>query len=255
MTVLYPRLAPHEGRALVARFGPMTVDQLRSEAGVPRTTTYTPTGGVPAGPDRLRRLEKDVRTCAEMYGYPQPVDDRCYSDFDRSTAVLLHTTMDLVPAEAAEPDIWTYLAVCQLPDVVRWRFDGEYLPRWLGRGLVRHTFARLWWQAYALSVDVDGTRDYSLIHRLRESDLNQVFERRSIGGVPSLARAVARELVDPRLDKLEVSRRKVVRDATKRIRRLLPFTCVLGLSEEEMSARIRSVFDESIREVSRLEGA
>lgn len=250
MTILYPRLSAHEGRTLLARYQSMDIEKIRSLAGAHRGGAIASTGGVPASPQRLQELAKEVRTCAEMYGYPNPASDRSRIHFDRSTAVVLHKTMDIVPAEAAEPDVWTYLAVCLLPDVVFWRFGTDNSERWLGRGLVRHAFARLWWQAHALCVSVDGIPDYTLVNRLNESDLNQIFERRSIGGVPPLARAVARQILDPRIDRLSIPRRDVVRDMTKRIRRLLPFTSVLAIPEEDLEARIRAVLDESIAGLS-----
>lgn len=246
MTILYPRLSAHEGRTLLARHRSMNIEQIRSVAGTLSSGAVTPTGGVPASQRHLQALAEEVRSRAEECGYPNRVSDRSRVQFDRSTAVALHKTMDIVPAEAAEPDVWTYLAVCLVPDVVFWRFGTDNAERWLGRGLVRHVFARLWWQAHALCVRMDGTPDYSLVNRLTESDLNQIFERRSIGGVPPLARAVARQILDSRLDRLSVPRREVVRDMTKRIRRLLPFTSVLAIPEEDLENRIRAVLDESI---------
>ena len=83
--------------------------------------------------------------------------------------------MALVPAEAAVPEVWTFVACQLVPDVVMWRWGRDNQERWLGRGLVRHAFGRLWWQAHVLVEKIDGDCDYRLIDRLSEADLNQVF--------------------------------------------------------------------------------
>ena len=114
--------------------------------------------------------------------------------------------------------------------------------RWIGTGLVRHALARLWWQAHALAETRHGCPDYGLLDRLSESDLNQIFERRTIGGTPPLAR----ELTAPRLQNTVLPRRAVVRDVTKRLRRLLPYTSFTSLDETVIQHRMHALVSQSI---------
>ncbi len=246
MTTLYPRLSDAEGRTLLGRIRHMNVTALYNQANLDHPKVYAPTGGVPAGRDHLLALGDAVRGCAAEFGYPDgPVQD--IRAFDRALASVVFETTDMAPAEAAAPEVWTYLATQLVPDVVMWRWQPRFNEkRWIGRGLVRHTFGRLWWQAYALAVPAKDGRDYSLLDTLSEMDLNQVFERRSIGGTPVLARALATELADARIAASGLGRRQVVGDVTKRVCRLIPFTSFLTLDEPQLRQRMRDVITESL---------
>lgn len=251
MTTLYPRLPDHEGRLLIREFDRLSVTDIRALAQLShQANTYASTGGVPASTEHLKDCASVIRDCAANHGYPSVAPGlRAGTTFDRALTPLLHQTMDLVPAEAAAPEIWTFIA-CQLaPDVVVWRWGLSNQERWLGRGLVRHAFGRLWWQAHVLVDEAEGASDYRLIDRLSEADLNQVFERRTIGGVPPLARALAHELSTPTVDAAGVPRRDVVRDVTKRLRRLLPYTSFLGVDESTIRRRVAELVRESIQQL------
>jgi hypothetical protein len=251
MTKLYPRLPDHEGRLLIRQFDGLSPTDIRSRAQLNHPgNTYAPTGGVPAGVEHLRNCASAIRDCAGNHGYPSTAPGlRAGTIFDHRLAPLLHQTMDLVPAEAAAPEVWTFVACQLVPDVVMWRWGLGNQERWLGRGLVRHAFGRLWWQAHVLVDESNGVRDYRLLDRLSEADLNQVFERRTIGGVPPLARALAHELTTAAVDAADVPRRDIVRDVTKRLRRLLPYTTFLGVDESIVRRRVAELVQESIQQL------
>ncbi|MEV5540075.1 DUF6339 family protein [Saccharopolyspora shandongensis] len=246
MTLLYPRITPAEAKMHLARYSTLSLEDIRSQAGQSPVAFYGTTGGTPVDPIHLNLLIDTLRECAKSTGYPRMPDDRNKIRFDRAAAKALHTTMSVTPAEAGQPDVWTCLATCLLPDLVAWRFGTRNHKRWIGTGLVRHAFARLWWQAHVLGVSHNGTTDYSLLDRLSESELNQIFERRTIGGAPVLARALARELTSKRLEHTSVPRRDVVRDVPKRLRRLVPFTSFTSLDEAVVQRRMHALVSESI---------
>lgn len=251
MTTLYRRLPDHEGRLLMRQFEGLSVSELKARAQMSHpANTYAATGGVPVGAEHLKNCASLIRYCAEKHGYPSTSPRlRAGTAFDRALAPLLHQIMDLVPAEAAVPEVWTFVACQLVPDVVMWRWGLDNQERWLGRGLVRHAFGRLWWQAHVLVEETDGGRDYRLIDRLSEADLNQVFERRTIGGVPPLARALAYELSTSAVEAAGVPRRDVVRDVTKRLRRLLPYTSFLSVEESTVRRRVAELVQESIQQL------
>ncbi|MET7757840.1 DUF6339 family protein [Streptomyces sp. NPDC005389] len=246
MTLLYPRITSAEAAALVEEYDALSLQNLEKRAGVSPVAFYSTTGGHPADVAHLENLAHVLRDCAQLAGYPQPPDDRNKILFDRAAAKALHATMDITPAEAGQPEIWTHFATCLVPDLVAWRFGTRAPKRWIGTGLVRHTLARLWWQAHALAVTHNSSTDYGLLDNLTESDLNQIFERRAIGGTPPLARALARELTTPRLYGAAISRRDIVRDTAKRLRRLLPYTSFTSLDEAAVQRRVRTLVSESI---------
>ncbi|MBJ6613996.1 DUF6339 family protein [Streptomyces sp. I4(2020)] len=246
MTLLYPRITPAEATALLEEYNLLSLQDLEKRAGVSPVAFYGTTGGHPADTAHLETLAHVLRDCAQRAGYPQRPDDHNKILFDRAAAKALHTTMDITPAEAGQPDMWTHLATCLVPDVVAWRFGTRTPRRWIGTGLIRHTLARLWWQAHVLAITDNGSTHYGLLDDLTESDLNQIFERRTIGGTPPLARALARELTAPRLYKAAVSRRDIVRDTTKRLRRLLPYTSFTSLDEAAVQRRVHTLVSQSI---------
>jgi hypothetical protein len=246
MSLLYPRITPAEAKTLLAHYTTLNPQEIKNHAGHSPTAFYGTTGGTPVTPAHLDRLADTLRDCARRAGQSTLPGDHNKILFDRAAAKALHTTMDITLAEAGQGDMWTYLATCLVPDVTAWRFGTRTPERWIGTGLVRHTLARLWWQAHALAETLDGVTHYDLLDRLTESDLNQIFERRTIGGTPPLARALARELTAPYLTTLPVSRRAIVRDTTKRLRRLLPYTSFASLDEAVIQNRIHSLITQSI---------
>ncbi|WP_435280661.1 DUF6339 family protein [Streptomyces koelreuteriae] len=246
MSLLYPRITPAEATTLLAHYTTLNPQDIKNHAGHSATAFYGTTGGTPVTPAHLDHLADTLRDCARRAGQPTPPGDHNKILFDRAAAKALHTTMDITPAESGQGDMWTYLATCLVPDVTAWRFGTRTPERWIGTGLVRHTLARLWWQAHALAETLDGATHYDLLDRLTESDLNQIFERRTIGGTPPLARALARELTAPYLTTLPVTRRAIVRDTTKRLRRLLPYTSFASLDEAVIQNRIHSLVTQSI---------
>ncbi|MET8008138.1 DUF6339 family protein [Nonomuraea glycinis] len=246
MMTLYPRLSDAEGRILLERIRLQDVDTLARNAQLDRSMAYAPTGGIPASREHLEAVTHAIRQCAKEYGYPNRIGD-VTRPFDRALATVVFENTDMAPAEAAAPEVWTYVATRLVPDVVMWRWQPKYNEqRWIGRGLVRHTLGRLWWQAYALGIPTGDKRDYALLDTLSEDDLNQVFERRSIGGTPPLARALVSELADIRIAGSGLPRRDIVRDVTKRVSRLIPFTSFLTLDEQQIRMRLRGVVTESL---------
>ncbi|MEV6846566.1 DUF6339 family protein [Actinoplanes sp. NPDC051411] len=248
--LLYPRLTPLAARAGLTEQTGKTLDALRRGAG-PRHPDmyYAATGGEPASVEHLTRLADKLRDSVTHHGYPHPGTEASRIAADRALAAAMIDNMCLRPAEAAAKDLWTFLAVQLVPDVVAWRWQSPTSEqRWICSDITRHALGRLWWQAYTLGVvTADGSTDIALLQRLSESDLNQIFERRTIGGRPALARAIVRAVTEPDLAPPHIARRRVIRDVTKRVRRLLPFTLFLTLDDERLQARVDDLVRESVK--------
>jgi len=80
---------------------------------------------------------------------------------------------------------------------------------------------------------------------ISESEMNQLFERRSIGGNRRLVRAVATILTSKDAAWADGVRRDLIRDATSRVRRLLAFTMLEALDDDELHQLIDAVFQSS----------
>ncbi|MFD9337284.1 DUF6339 family protein [Streptomyces sp. NPDC060028] len=197
---------------------------------------------MPAG--RLRELRDLVVALAEQAGFPGESDRTRRAHFDLSVAVLLHKEMDMVPAEAASPDVWAFLALVLLPDVAFWRYPKSPGDRVLGTDLTRHVFGRLWWRAQLVH-SPDRPEPYDALDILGEAAFDQIYARRAaLGGSAHLVRAILR--VWSELDLAGLNERETLRDFLKRLLRLAPFVLFDGVEEDALDEELRSVAMESV---------
>ena len=239
-SLLYPRLPPAVAHRLFETEKPQSVVTLQGAAEHP-DAVFSALGGVEITRQELQALADAIRSRARVAGFPQPLrDDAGRDGFDLACAQILHDKMGLVAAEAAAVDVWAFIGAVLLPDICFWRFPDPPEDRVIGPDLTRHTFARLWWRAYMLA-DLDGYPGVAALTAISESEMNQVFERRAIGGNRMLVRATARQLL--RLP-AERRRREPVRDAVRRLRRLLAFTMLECVTAEALDNVIAGIFDQ-----------
>ncbi|MDX2139944.1 MAG: DUF6339 family protein [Chloroflexota bacterium] len=242
---LYPRLPQHVAQQAAAIIVTQTAHELidlwqtsHDEA------TYAPTGGNRITTEQLKLLRAAVLTVAQRYGYPDMSDKSSARAFDVECAILLHETMHLHPSEASHNEVWSFLGCILLPDVVRWRFDDSMdAVRFVGRerGMRRHAFGRLWWRAY-LACNPRWEKPYELLRLLNEDDLVQVTERSSIAVRPALFRSFCVSFAMTAKSHADLPRRDLMREASKRMYRLLSLTAVEALSEQELRMLTDDVF-------------
>ncbi|MFI5693933.1 hypothetical protein ACIA58_18955 [Kribbella sp. NPDC051586] len=240
MSVLWPRLP--EPVALEEYEKVRAGSELRS-AGHHPEQVYAPVGERVESSE-ITRLADEVGTLASLHGFPAAVPDASKIAFDRSCASLLRGLMDVTWAEAGTRSIWSFVALVPLPQVTHWRFGVTNVERWVATDLTRHTWARLWWQAVVFESDPE------LLGLLTESDLNQLLERRSIGGDPRLVRSIGRALVQS--DLAGIPRRTVIRDVTPRLRRHLAFVDVRALDDRTLIDWCSYLVGESVAGIRQL---
>ncbi|MER7506242.1 DUF6339 family protein [Nonomuraea pusilla] len=233
MSELWPHLPSVVGAALYAEVA-------AGRPPAPREShpeqTWAPVGGRVA-PKRVRELMEAVTTTAKEHGYPQPAGSDARISFDRDAAKVIRGQLDLSWAEAGNRDLWSFLSLVALPDVTMWRFGPGNKERWIATDLTRHTWARLWWQAVIFA------GHEHVLAALTESDLNQLLERRSIGGDPRLVREMARAVIELAAN---TPRRPVIRDVTARLRRYLAFLDVRSLSDQQIRDLCRTLTNETV---------
>lgn len=224
MTANWPQLPLSVAQAVFSELAAQD-DELPQSLRDPRQV-YSPVGS--RVPERvIKSLVEEITAAAARHGFPGSASSDKRIQFDREAAFILTRHLDISWAEAGNRSMWSFLALVPLPRVTHWRFGTGNRERWIASDLTRHTWARLWWHATVF----DGSRE--LLEALTESDLNQLFERRSIGGDPRLTREVARAVVAA--DASEVGRRILIRDASRRLRRWLAFLDVRSLDDEGLS--------------------
>lgn len=241
MTDLWPRLSLAAGMVAMRKLDGGPADLTRAARLKHSQMTYAASGGRRIGEAGVQGLVDSLRSIAGDHGFPDDPGKADLIRFDRVAAEQIHRTMKITAVEAAHRGVWTFLAVVAMPDITLWRFSGENVERWIATDLTRHMFARLWWQAETFATVVDGSVDYSLLRKLSESDLNQITERRSIAGVTPLARSIARVATEGG----DGGRRKVLRDAVPRLRRLMAFIDFSVLNDDQLDDRVRAIFREA----------
>lgn len=235
MSVLWPRLVRP---VATAAFSSIVANGSVQAATHHPEQVYAPIGGRRATTTEIQSLIDATTAVAASYGYPGPANDIQRIGFDRAAARVVREAVGITWAEAGSRDVWSFVAIVTLPHLTMWRFGTRNAERWVASDLTRHTWARLWWQ------DVVFGRDPQLLPLLTESDLNQLLERRSIGGDARLVCAIARAVLERVAEGAD--RRALFRSVTARVRRRLAFIDPRALSEEDMLSMCRDVTVESI---------
>jgi hypothetical protein len=231
MTQLWPRLAFGDALDLYQS------DPVTGRMAHP-SQTFAATGGTRVGEIQIVNLADALQGAAADVGYPEPPPNAGRISFDRRAAFVLTQQMDLSWSEASAREVWSFLALVPLAHLTDWRFGRNNRERWIASDLTRHTWARLWWQGtvFAAVPDVLGA--------LTESDLNQLLERRVIGGDIRLTVAISRAVVSVPAD--EERRRDVIRDVAARLRRRLAFTDPFAMSDTDLDEFARSLVTETL---------
>jgi len=254
-SILYPRLPPAVARHLFDASRGKPPPALRAQARTEHPdAVFAALGGVEASDRHLATLAHAVRAIADDHGFPHPPRTQDARDgFDLACARELQEKMHILAAEAAVIDVWAFIGAVLVPDVCFWRFPDPPDDRVIGPDLTRHTLARLWWRAYQLE-DVEPDGGLTALIRIPENEMNQLFERRTIGGNRTLVRAAARVLLRPDERWSDVNRRLFVRDALARLLRLLAFQMLEALPEQELEPIVRSLFAQSADILRREDG-
>ena len=234
--MLYPRLPDEVARNIYAE----VTDHARLKPALQHfAQTYAPVGGRRATEPEIERFAVAARDLATQYGFPEPASDSKRIQFDRAAAALLGATLELSWAEASSAGVWSFIALVVLPDLTAWRFKGSNVERWIASDLTRHTWARLWWQWIVFQPDL------ALLDELSESDLNQLLERRSIGGDPRLVVVLGRGVLNAG-ELGAVPRRALIRDVTARAMRQLAYIDVRSLDDDDLHSLCSSLVQESL---------
>lgn len=183
----WPRLSRTGAIARHHTVATLSPRQARQACGA-STTDDAPAPGNEAS---IRRLVDALRATADLHGWPNAIGRTRAEQVDRAWSHVLIREVDVTPVEAAEEGLWSFLALIELPDLVRWRFPEAGSERYIG--LVDHAFGRLWWRTRVLGEDIiDGLGD----DPLTEDELVALFRRRDLVASARIARAIATEILD-----------------------------------------------------------
>lgn len=247
MKYVYPRLPLPQAAPMLQERSSLTARELlsRSDTQHSRSEWY-PTAARRVPPEHLRELQARIREIAGRFGYPDLPNRRStqYIGFDQALTAEIIAAMDIVPADAAHEGVWSFLSLVLLPDVALWRYPnpggrGDY-ERIIGRP--RNVFRRLWWRAFVLGPETSS--------RLLEDEAVGIMERPSLGGNPRIARTLAEEHLAVLEEKPKPPRTELMRQVTRRLRRLSVVVTLDVLDDDDLQGLIGQLFAESMDALS-----
>jgi hypothetical protein len=250
VNVVFPRLDDVVALTLLAEYSHLTLQDLfqRSSLSHPRTTWY-PTATKRATLEQLQELQSETRRVAHINGYPavQPQRSPNLVSFDQQAGPVLYSLMNIVPADAAHEGVWSFISLILLPDVAFWRYPNRLFRHDYERivGKPRNVFRRLWWRSH-----VFGTGPTAPSSLLLEDEAVGIMERPTLGGDARIASTIARMHLAWVRDRPDIPRTELMREATRRIRRLTSVMTFAMLSDVELASVISDAFAGAARAIA-----
>lgn len=200
---------------------------------------YYPTAAQFVSEETLTDFRNKVINMAGELGFPHSTSSDQRRTFDQEMSYLLSTELELIPAEAANQEIWNFLTLVLLPDVAKWRYPNpsnviDY-SRWLGGH--RNVFRKLWWREVTLG------RKFN--RELGEDEAVGIMERPLLGGQAPVARAMVSALLKMEEEFPDQPRSELMRAGAVNLRRYTPFTAFEFYSEEQIEEFVLEVFRSS----------
>ncbi|WP_243058320.1 hypothetical protein [Nocardioides sp. SR21] len=245
-SLLYPRLPRAIAQSLILARTNALLSDLAAESVLSHPDAEpSATGGHPVDADRLGEVRLAIRHIAEEAGYPRPLGTSTQS-FDRPCGSSLFRLMDIVPADAAEEGVWSFLTLVVVPEIGPWRFPGRSEERLLGRP--RNVLRRTWWRAWALGPDLERAPDGCT--PLGEDESVQIMERPSLGGNRRTARALQAALWRAEQTGLPAARSEVMRELARRLRAVKSHISLDALDDDALSDLLDRLTGEALKSLS-----
>lgn len=146
-----------------------------------------------ANPGEIGAVRSHVREALDRWWVLGKVADKAL--FDRELGAALHSSMSIVPSDAAHEETWNFLGTVVLPDVLTIRFPG--LPDSRALGGHRNVLRKAWIRYEVLGDDLAAWD-------LKEDELVGLFERTALvrnRRVAHMAAQIVAERQGPQRDK------------------------------------------------------
>lgn len=246
-TLLYPRLSRTAAQRILAERSEASLTELHALGMVSHPEAApSATGGHPVPAGKLLELQAAIREVAEDAGFPNSIAGSTQS-FDRPCGSALYRQMDIVPADAAEEGVWSFISLVLVPEIGPWRFPRQTEERILGRP--RNVLRRLWWRAWALGPDL--TQAPTGCQPLGEDESVAIMERPSLGGNRRSARALRDALWRAELAGLSAPRSEVMRQLARRLRATKSHLSLDAIDDQPLINLLDHIIDESLRDLDR----
>jgi hypothetical protein len=245
-SLLYPRLSRAAAQRILNERNGVSIEDLHDLGGLDHPDAApSATGGRPVTADKLRDVQNAIREVAKSAGFPKPIAGSTQS-FDRPCGSALYGLMDIVPADAADEGVWSFMTVVLVPEIGPWRFPRQSDDRMLGRP--RNVLRRLWWRAWALGPDLELAPDGC--EPLGEDESVQIMERPSLGGNRRSAHALQEALWRAELAGLSVPRSELMRQLARRMRATKSHISLDSIDDESLIELLGRITHDALRDLT-----
>lgn len=230
---LYPRLDPNVAMSILSESSAMTLLELFRNGRIEHPMAApSPSGGRPVNSELLRHLQDGIREIATSCGYPSDLAKSHINkqNFDNQCGDFLYNEMAIVPADAADVGVWSFLSLVVVPEIGPWRFSNRTDVRLLGHP--RNVLRRLWWRAWAFGGDLNIAPTGCT--PLGEDESVAIMERPSLGGNQRTARALRDSLWRAELEGVSVARSELMRQLARRLRAERSHIALDALSDSQL---------------------
>lgn len=239
--LLYPRLSTNDALQLLASSTGVELQELEGRGTISHPNAIpSPTGGILVDDETLLGVQRAIRAVALEAGYPSPLSRIGGQAFDRPCGTILFKEMGIVPADAAEEGVWSFLTLVLVPEIGPWRFPGLAEERLLGRP--RNVLRRTWWRAWALGDDLDLAPTGCT--PLGEDEFVQIMERPSLGGNRRVARAIRDTVWRAEMAGLRTSRSEFVRGLALRVLAVKSHIALEALTNDQLDSQLDQLANE-----------
>ena len=238
---LYPRLPRVASRTIIAQSASSTLRELRDGSALTHPDAApSATGGTPVPPSVLLKVQQEMRQIADRFEFPKPLSLAGQQEIDRLWGTYLRASMGIIPGDAAEEGVWSFLSLVVLPELAPWRFPGRTEERLLGRP--RNTLRRLWWRAWTLGPNLSWAPEGCM--PFVEDEYVQIMERTSVAGNTRTARAFQQAVWRAEHAEIPMGRSDVVRELLPRLRAMLSYLCLDIIADSELDDLLNELLDE-----------
>lgn len=192
----FPRLAERDAEELLQRLLSQSESHEAVSADAVKRLAMAPIAAtsVRIGDELLDQVVASVEAACGRFGFPNPAPPTLdTSACDAAVGEALHRSLPpdvaMTFAEAADPSVWSAIALCRLASYVQWRWIGRLDASRDRVRRARHMIGRLWWRADRAFDSGTVGGDYAMLG-LQEGLWNQLEERTHFFSEREMVKAV-----------------------------------------------------------------
>ena len=198
------------------------------------------------GEDDLKKLRENILEFAKAENLEDLPKNR-KTRFDLKLGLKLLEWIDMSPSVASEPEIWAYLNIVLIPDIIKMRWDKEekVINRERYYDKTRNYLGKLWWGAYLSTSNDDRLFEYIKEH----DEFDAFFDRANSRGYNGYINVVYK-VFDARWDSIKEEvkqeRTRFFREVIIKICKKFAYLNYYALAEADLQSITGKIIDELV---------